>query len=298
MNIPDDSVEYEYDVPNSTYHKYCKSIYSQNGEDGLLEQIFKELEIKDGIFCEFGAYDGIAYSNSYRLSENNFSGMLIESDLSRFLNCVENYKKFPMTQVYYGSVNYKDPNLDLNAWLKKGRFPLDFDFLSIDIDGDDYHVWEQLTQFEPKVVLIETNPFRDPIFEELPGHPSEEYNIDLLNEWNPIQVANGCSFLSAIQLGLKKGYIPVAYTANILFVRKDLIHKLTEFPYKISDDPYDYITLYSHLSQNKDKWHTNAILIINMAIRDYYLTFKKKQIDRAWLQQRVNEIIKNENLIF
>jgi len=291
----DSNFEYKFDLPSNTYHKFCKNIYSQNGEDGILEQILKELGIKTGTFCEFGASDGITSSNTYNLIKNyNFSGIAIDSDLSRHLRCVENYKSYPHIQVFHGLVLYDDKNNDLNAWLKRGNLPRDLDVLSIDIDSDDYYVWENLTEFEPKIVIIETNSYRDPVYEELPAKPSSEYNIDLLSVWYPPRVACGCSFISAIKLGLKKGYIPVAYTGNITFVRRDLVHQLTEFPYKISDDPHDYISLYSHLALWDNKWYSNTGLILNTAIADYYLKFKKKSIDPQWLNQRMHQILNNE----
>lgn len=295
----DAAFEYQFELPHGTYHMYCKNIYSQNGEDGILEQILKELEINNGSFCEFGASDGIYSSNTYNLIKNhNFWGISIELDKFLAQKCAENYKQFSNVQVFCGAVLYDDPNNDLNAWLKRGNLPYDLDVLSIDIDYNDYYVWEHLTEFSPKIVIIETNPYRDPIHEELPGSPSHEYMIDPLAEWYAARIAIGCSFISAINLGLKKNYVPIAYTGNITFVRKDLVHKLKEFPYKISDNPYDYITLYTHLALWGNKWKTNTGLILNVAIRDYYLKFKRKDIDPAWLQIRINEILHNINILF
>jgi hypothetical protein len=297
--LSDESFEYKFNLPNNTYHQYCKIIYSQNGEDGILEQLIKELEIKNGTFCEFGASDGIESSNTYHLIKNfNFSGIAIELDLARFLKCVENYRPFTNVRVFHGAVLYFDKKNDLNAWLKKGNLPTDFDVLSIDIDHDDYYVWENLTEFNPKIVIFETNSYRDPVYEELPGKTSTEYNIDLLKQWHSTRPAKGCSFISAVTLGLKKGYIPVSYTGNLIFVRKDLVHKLKEFPYKISENPYDYLNLYTHLVLWKNNWHTNMCLIFNVAVRDYYMTFKRKHIDLDWLRDRMNEILNNENVFF
>ena len=299
LSFDDQPYPYVFDLPNNTYHQYCKNIYSQNGEDGILEQLLKELGIKIGTFCEFGASDGIISSNTYNLIENyNFSGIAIEPNYNAYSKCVQNYKKFPNVRVFDGAVLYNDVRNDLNAWLKKGDLPYDLDVLSIDIDSDDYYVWERLTSFSPKIVILETNPYRDPIYEELPGHPSSEYNIDILRQWNPIKIAIGCSFIAAVSLGLEKGYIPVSYTGNIIFVRKDLIHNLKEFPYKVSDDPYDYVNLYTHLVLWGNKWFTNTGLMLNTAIRDYYLTFKKKYIDIDWLRGRIDQISKNDNIVF
>jgi hypothetical protein len=103
----------------------------------------------------------------------------------------------------------------------------------------------------------------------------------------------GCSFISAIKLGLKKGYIPVSFTGNLTFVRRDLVEKLKEFPYKISEDPYDYVDLYTHLSMWNNDWFTNNGLMVNTAIRDYFLLTKRKYIDVEWLHKRVYEIGNN-----
>lgn len=299
FTLSDKPFEYTFKLPNNTYHQYCKIVYSQNGEDGILEQLIKELEIKNGTFCEFGASDGIESSNTYNLIKNfNFSGIAIELDRARYLKCVENYRSFPHVRVFHGAVLYHDKSNDLNAWLKKGNLSPDFDVLSIDIDHDDYYVWENLTEFNPKIVIFETNSYRDPVYGELPGKPSHEYNIDLLQQWYPTRVAKGCSFIAAVTLGLKKGYIPVSYTGNIIFVRKDLVHKLKEFTYKISESPYDYTNLYTHLVLWDNKWYTNMGLIFNTAIRDYYLKFKRKHIDVDWLRTRMSEILNNDNVFF
>lgn len=293
FSINDSVIRYTGEVPENTYHKYCKNVYSQNGEDGILEQILKELKITKGTFCEFGASNGITSSNTYRLiKEQGFSGVAIELDAALYQKCVQNYSNFKDVRVFHGGVFYQDKENNLNAWLKRGNLPYDFDVLSIDIDYDDYYVWQGLSDFAPKIVIFETNPYRDPIYDELPGKACIDYNIDLLREWKVDRVACGCSFISAVKLGLSKGYIPVSYTGNIIFVRKDLVSKLKEFPYKISDNPYDYIDLYSPLAMWKDSWHTNTVLILNVAIRDYYLAFGKRHIDVAWLNWRMQDILR------
>ncbi len=298
--INDHAFAYRYALPQNTYHQYCKNIYSQNGEDGILEQLIKELGITNGTFCEFGASDGITSSNTYNLILNyNFSGMAIELDQVRYQKCVANYALFPQVQVFQGAVMYNDPLNDLNAWLKKGNMPHDFDILSIDIDCDDYYVWERLTDFAPKIVIFETNSYRDPVFDELPRVPATVYNRDLLKEWMPDRVAQGCSFIAAVKLGLQKGYVPVSYTGNITFVRKDLVSQLHEFPYILSDNPYDYLTLYTHLVLwNNNTWMTNTGLILNVAIRDYYLVYNRAYIDVDYINVRMHEILRNEAVIF
>ncbi len=297
MNMSDNCTIWNYNIPINSYHRYCKNIYSQNGEDGIIMQLLKELNIKNGIFCEFGASDGITSSNTFNLIKNyNFTGLAIEGDKSRFQKCVENYKNYPNIKIMNGFVLYNDKNLNLDKWLENGKLDKNFDLLSIDIDCDDYYVWENMNNFTPKIVIFEVNSYRDPIFDELPGKQNTDYNIDLLKEQNSSRIATGCSFISAVKLGLKKGYIPVSFTGNLIFVRKDLISNLKEFPYKISDNPFDYVDLYTNLSLWKNCWFTNNIITINKAIGEYYLKTKEKKIDLNYLRIRVPEILNNINL--
>jgi len=291
IRLTENQLKWSFSIPSDTYHKYCRNVYSQNGEDGIIDQLIKELEITNGSFCEFGASDGISSSNTFNLvKEGNFTGMLIEADETRYNKCVENYKSYPDIKVFNGYVLHDDNNNNLDAWLERGGMSKDLDVLSIDIDCDDYYVWENMKNYTPKIVIFEVNSYRDPIFDELPKRPSTSYNIDLLRDQIPSRVGVGCSFISAVKLGLQKGYIPVAFTGNLTFVRRDLVDKLQEFPYKISDDPYDYVNLYTILSMWSNEWFSNNILIVNTAIRDYYNLTKKKYIDVEWLRNRMNEI--------
>ena len=295
MNISDTTIKWSNNrIPDDTYHKYCHNIYSQNGEDGIIEKLIDELNIVDGTFCEFGASDGITSSNTYNLIKNfNFSGLAIEADINKYKKCVENYKDFKNIQIEYGMVLFNHPEYNLDKWLNKSNLPYDFDVLSIDIDCDDYYVWENMTEYNPKIVIFEVNSYRDPVFDELPRSPSLEYNIDLLKSQNSNRAAQGCSFISAIKLGLSKNYIPVSFTGNLIFIRKDLINKLKEFPYKISDNCYDYIYLYTYLVLWNNEWYTNYCLLVNVAIGDYFILTGKKEINIEWIKNKVNEILKN-----
>ena len=105
-------------------------------------------------------------------------------------------------------------------------------------------------------------------------------------------IACGTSFLQLVKLGLQKGYIPVSFTGNITFVDKDLITKLKEFPFKISEDPYDYVDLYTNLclwGPGNNNWVTNSILMFNTAIRNYFKIHGEKKIDYDWIRNHLAE---------
>ena len=289
---------YNNDLPDNTYHKCCKNYYSSNGEDGLLEQLVKDLELMNGTCCEFGAWDGIIASNTLHLINNyNFKAVLIEPDQHRYNQLITNYKDKPNTYCHCAFIDDKN----LPEFLKLAKFPYNFDILSIDIDSFDYDIWKSFVAYEPKIVIIETNSYRDPIVEELYHTQTNDYNKDkdllfkLKVDNNDNHVGEGASFIEIIKLGLSKNYIPIAYTINVIFVHKDYIHKLISIPYKISENPYDYIDLYTNIYYENNNWKTNSNRIVNTAIRNYYLQFKNKDLDFEWI---LNEIKTKGDLIW
>ncbi len=284
--ISDSPQKYCGEFPTDTYHKFCKNIYSQNGEDGIIEQLLKELEIETGYCCEFGATDGIKSSNTFNLVKNkHFKALYIESNKSFFDDLIRNVSNLPNVTPIYATVT---PN-NLTQFLKNSQFPYNFDILSIDIDSYDYDVWAGFTDFKPKIVIIEANSYRDPVFDEYHQKPCEYYSTvgDPLSNHRD-RIGTGTSFMPLIKLGLAKGYIPLSFTGNVIFIDKDFIHKLKVFPYKISEIPYDYIDLYTNLVQWSSEWYTNTGLMFNTAVRNYYKLFNKMEIDYKWCVEQMS----------
>jgi hypothetical protein len=192
-----------------TFDKYRKDIRSQNGEDGVTLEILKRLKIDKGWFCEFGAWDGKHLSNSYFLISKGWKGVYIEGDKNKYSELVKNVKGFK--NIIYHICVYvtaKGKN-SLDNILANTSLPNDFEILSIDIDGDDYFVWKNLKKYKPKIVIIEVNSGYSP-------------NIEITSTKNN----KGTSFFSMVQLGKRKGYLPVYHTGNIFFVRKDYVNNL------------------------------------------------------------------------
>jgi len=71
-------------VPKIYLRIFEQRIYSQSGEDGIIDKIFNLLHIEEGYFVEFGAWDGVRLSNSRNLVENGWPGLLIEADPKKF----------------------------------------------------------------------------------------------------------------------------------------------------------------------------------------------------------------------
>lgn len=136
---------------NDIFTKYKKSVYSQLGEDGIIEYIFKIIKPNHNYYVEFGAWDGKHLSNTANLRINhNWTGLLLESNKL----IVNNTKNKDLINLQCEMVT-KD---NINILFEKYKVPLDFDLLSIDIDSNDYYVWKNLTNYRPKIVIVETNP--------------------------------------------------------------------------------------------------------------------------------------------
>lgn len=186
---------------------YKSDTFSQAGEDGIIEKILEIIPETDSWCVEFGAWDGIHFSNTRNLVINkNYRAVLIEADQKKFIELQENCLQYPNVILIHKFVGFsRSDNLD--QILSKTPVPETFDFLSIDIDGNDYYVWQKTTKYKPKVVCIEFNP-------------------TIPNEVNFVQPANpgvnqGASLAAITELGKEKGYELISVLPfNALFVQE------------------------------------------------------------------------------
>ncbi len=174
---------------------YELKVFSQFGEDGVIERIFEIIEPTSKFAVEFGASDGITASNVRRLIlEDGWGSFQIEGDPERAAKLDEAYAGFPRIKT-------------LEAWVFPGNIeilfeengvPRDLDFLVIDIDSNDYYVWRAIHDYRPKVVQIEFNPFYP---------PPELMVIDFhpMNYWDNSTYV-GASLQSLYKLAKKKRY--------------------------------------------------------------------------------------------
>lgn len=136
------------------------NVYSQFGEDKVLADLLKILEDKSYIdrwACEFGAWDGLHFSNTANLIINaNYNAVLIESNAARFDTLKKNMASYPVV-VMNSSVQLDGENT-LDNLLSQTIIPRNPDLMSIDIDGADYWVFEGLKSYRPKILVIEFNP--------------------------------------------------------------------------------------------------------------------------------------------
>lgn len=185
--------------------KYRQNVYSQNGEDGILQELLRRLNVSSGWVCEFGAWDGKACSNTYRLIENQFKGVYIEARDDYYQDLLKTCTEQPNILPIHAMVGYDGDNT-LDQILATTPIPRDFEVLSIDIDSYDYQVWRSVVEYTPKIVIIEINSSVSP--------------LDMTHIHGPGK--EGTGFGPMIALGKAKGYTLLGHTGNLIFIRNDL----------------------------------------------------------------------------
>lgn len=176
------------------YNQYaCDFSYSQNGEEGVIEECLKRMNIENGTCAEWGAHNGIWCSNTALLIESGWKALLIEYDNKLHTDCADRYSKNEDVICH----NFKVVPGNINSLIVK-----EHDVISIDTDGgNDYHCFRALKHL-PKILIIEINSgFAPYVF-----HVSEE---------------KGASYKAMVQLGIEKGYFLLCHTGNLIFVKNE-----------------------------------------------------------------------------
>jgi len=168
--------------------------------------------------------------------------LLIEGNDSKMKELEENIKKFCKVKALNAFVSPKG-KYSLDQILPQFNVPINLDLLSVDIDGDEYYIFESLELYRPKLIILEYNP-------TIPPH------IELVQSVGEYM---GCSALALIKLGKKKQYRAVHITTTNIFFLTDEIFEKGEFIEidLVKDFKYDFlvsvITSYDGISYLSDR---------------------------------------------
>ena len=198
--------------PRPPLASYRTDVHSQYGEDGVIAEILERIRGAvplDGWCVEFGAWDGVYLSNTCHLIRSKgYRAVLIEGSPEKHAELCRNHPSDDVIKVCRFVT--LDGESTLDRVLDATPVPAGFDFLSIDIDGCDYHVLESLKGHRPKVICVEFNP-------TIPNEVEFVQPRDL-------SVQRGSSARSMVKLAASMGYSLVAVTdCNLFLVEGSLV---------------------------------------------------------------------------
>ena len=220
---------------NKRLNRYEFQAFSQNGEDGMINEIFNRIGTTNKYFVEFGVGDGLE-SNTLLLLYKQWRGLWIEGNpedtkkISATFSDFIKDKKITIKNEFITAEN-------IESIFKSVDVPAELDLLSVDIDYNTYHIWDAIKNYKPRVVVIEYNSTFPP-------------DTHFVVRYDPKRMWDGTSYFGASlkaleELGKSKGYnlVGCVFTAtNAFFVREDLTADLFEGPF----------TAENHYEPNRD----------------------------------------------
>lgn len=193
-------------------------VFSQCDEDGIIQFLLRQVPVARPIFIEFGVQTYRESNTRFLLKHKNWSGLVLDGS-QRYIDAIRADSiswEHDLTAVC-AFITRENINELISSHGLTGEIGL----LSIDIDGNDYWVWEAINVVQPAIVIVEYNarfgssraltvPY-DPAFERSKAHPSHLYF--------------GASLAALARLAESKGYALVGCNGagnDAFFVRKDL----------------------------------------------------------------------------
>lgn len=205
-------------IDKTNLQDYEFRVFSQWGEDGIIQFLLRNIEVNRKIFVEFGVQDYTESNTRFLLLNNNWAGLVMDAS-SENINYI---KKDPIYWQYNLKAVQTFINKDnINNIITENGIQGEIGLLSIDIDGNDYWVWQAIDTIEPAIVITEYN-FRFGK-ERAVVVPYEENFIRSQAHYSMIYY--GASLKAFYLLAQQKGYVFVGSNSagnNAFFVRKDL----------------------------------------------------------------------------
>jgi len=192
-------------------------VFSQWGDDGIIQYLVNKLDIPVKNFIEFGVSDYTESNTRFLLLNNNWTGLVMDcsEENIRYIKNDDIYWKHDLT-AKFAFVTMEN----VNKLFSDSDFSGEIGLLHIDVDGNDYWIWKAIGVVDPVIVIVEYNslfgmdraitiPY-DPKFNRLDAHHSGIYA--------------GASLLALCDLAEDKGYVFVGSNSagnNAYFIKKD-----------------------------------------------------------------------------
>jgi hypothetical protein len=194
-------------------------VYSQWGEDGIIQYLLRHLSVSSNVFVEFGVENYLEANTRWLVEGHNWSGLVIDGS-QQHVDAIKSDAIYWKHRLKAVSAFVDAENI--NRLISGNGISGDVGLLSVDIDGMDYWVWKAIDVVTPDIVVVEYNalfgptksvtvPY-DPNFVRQKAHYSWSYY--------------GASLAALVGLGKTKGYAFVGSNSagnNAFFVKSDLL---------------------------------------------------------------------------
>lgn len=197
-------------------------VWSQWGEDGIIEHLARHVPIDRDVFVEFGVQDYRESNTRFLLTNRNWSGLVIDGSS-------ENIALIKRDQLYW-RYNLKAEHAfltrdNINDVIAGQGMSGDIGLLSIDVDGNDYWIWQAIDCISARIVVVEYNAMFGP-----KAAVSTPYDAGFVRHSAHYSgLYWGCSLAALVHFAGKKGYALVGCNTagnNAFFVRRDVLGAL------------------------------------------------------------------------
>lgn len=200
-------------------------VFSQRGEDGIIQYIISKIEIPNKIFIEFGVETYTESNTRFLLINNNWSGLVLDGSQQNIKFITSDFIYWKYDIVAKQSFITKD---NINKLISDYTKTSDIGLLSVDIDGNDYWIWDEINVINPRIVICEYNSAFGAT-----KKVTVPYKADFVrsNE-HYSELYFGASLAAFCHLAEQKGYDFIGTTSagvNAYFVRKDLSSPFRKF---------------------------------------------------------------------
>ena len=196
---------------------YEFKVFSQNGEDGIIQFLIQNTEIKNKIFVEFGVETYKEANTKFLLLNNGWSGLIIDGDKDAMEKIASSDLHWKYDLKSIGNFITKD---NINKIIKSAGIEGEIGLLSVDIDGNDYWVFENIDCVNPQILIMEYNSIFGDIHKI--SVPYDENFVRSQKHYSNLYY--GASIAALCDIANKKGYDLVgsnSFGNNLFFIRHD-----------------------------------------------------------------------------
>lgn len=258
-------------------------VFSQFGDDGIIQWLVQQLPLPNKTFIEFGVENYKEANTRFLLVNNYWSGLVMDGSSENMLKL-----KSEFVYVFYdvqaiSSFITKD---NINSLIAKTGFKKEIGLLSIDIDGNDYWVWQAISEIEPVIIICEYNSlfgFKHPF--------TIQYQDDFVRGRQYPFNFYGISLRSACDMAAERGYSFIGCNSagnNSYFIKNNYLQHLGINPIT-AEEGYVFASFSEAYNEKEKDWYRGADKVRSINGQPVYNT-QTKQVEKLNAQEIIDSL--------